>query len=108
MIYEVSPLPLLLQYTLIRAPVSFWNLDEDEVKPNMFNDVWNEAWNRTIVWFRVAFAFISKAVLQAWVVRQHSWEPAGGKYVGALSFLQLKLTNLFIYVIWTHRIDDKT
>lgn len=39
MIYEVSPLPLLLRYTLIRAPVSFWDLDEDEVKPNMFNDV---------------------------------------------------------------------
>lgn len=39
MIYEVFPLPLLLQYTLIRAPVSFWDLDEDEVKPNMFNDV---------------------------------------------------------------------
>lgn len=38
MIYEVSSL-LLLQYTLIRAPVSIWDLDEDEVKPNMFNDV---------------------------------------------------------------------
>lgn len=38
-IYEVSFLLLFLQSTLIMTPISFWDLDEDEVKSNMFNEV---------------------------------------------------------------------